>query len=41
MNFNDLLVCLKAPSGIKGMTGCCTSTMGYPANWCALLSAWQ
>lgn len=40
-NFNDLLVCLKAPSGIKETTGCCTSSAGYPSNWCALLSAWQ
>lgn len=41
MNFNDLLVCLKAPSGVKGSTGCCTSSAGYPSNWCQLLSAWQ
>lgn len=41
LNFNDLLVCLKAPSGIKGTTGCCTSSAGYPTNWCSLLSAWQ
>ena len=40
-NFNDLLVCLKAPSGVPGATGCCPSSAGYPANWCALLSAWQ
>ena len=41
VNFNDLLVCLKAPSGIMETTGCCTSSAGYPSNWCALLSAWQ
>jgi hypothetical protein len=41
VNFNDLLVCLKAPSGVMGTTGCCTSSAGYPSNWCALLAAWQ
>jgi hypothetical protein len=41
LNFNDLLVCLKAPSGIKEQTGCCTSTAGYPGNWCTLLAGWQ
>jgi hypothetical protein len=42
VNFNDLLVCLKAPSGIKETsTGCCTSSAGYPSNWCALLDAWR
>lgn len=41
-NFNDLLVCLKAPSGItETNTTCCPSSTGYPSNWCALLSAWQ
>jgi hypothetical protein len=40
-NFNDLLVCLKTPSGTKGVSGCCTSSAGYPANWCTLLSMWQ
>ncbi len=40
-NFNDLLVCLKTPSGTKGTSGCCTSTQGYPTNWCTLLSSWQ
>ncbi len=40
-NFNDLLVCLKAPSGVPGTKGCCTSTAGWPSNWCALLAAWQ
>lgn len=41
VNFNDLLVCLKAPSGTMGTSGCCTSTAGYPSNWCTLLDAWQ
>jgi hypothetical protein len=40
-NFNDLLVCLKATPGVPGSGGCCTSTAGYPSNWCTLLSAWQ
>jgi hypothetical protein len=40
-NFNDLLVCLKTPSGVPGTTGCCPSSAGYPSNWCALVSAWQ
>jgi hypothetical protein len=40
-NFNDLLVCLNATSGIAGPTGCCPSSAGYPTNWCALVSAWQ
>jgi hypothetical protein len=40
-NFNELLVCLNAPSGVAGQTGCCTSTTGWPSGWCALLSAWQ
>lgn len=40
-NFNELLVALEAPSGLPGTKGCCTSTMGYPSNWSALLSSWQ
>ncbi len=40
-NFNELLVCLKAPSGITNSGGCCPSSAGYPTNWCALLAAWQ
>jgi len=40
-NFNDLLVCLKTPSGVPGTSGCCPSSAGYPADWCSLLSAWQ
>jgi len=41
MNFNDLLVSLHAPSGIRETTGCCTSTMGYPGNWSTLINGWQ
>jgi hypothetical protein len=41
VNFNDLLVCLKAPSGTTGTSGCCTSSAGYPTNWCDLVSGWQ
>ncbi len=40
-NFNELLVALKAPSGLKGTAGCCTSSAGYPSNWSSLVSAWQ
>ena len=40
-NFNALLVALKAPSGVPGPKGCCTSASGYPSNWATLLSAWQ
>ncbi len=41
-NFNDLLVCLGTPSGIKeAANGCCTSSAGYASNWCELLAAWQ
>jgi len=40
-NFNELLVALQAPSGVKGPSGCCTSSMGYPTGWKALLAAWQ
>ncbi len=41
INFNDLLVCLNAPSGIMGQTGCCTSAAGYPTDWCTLVGGWQ
>ncbi len=41
VNFNDLLVCLKAPSGLTGQAGCCTSASGYPTDWCTLLDSWQ
>jgi hypothetical protein len=40
-NFNALLVCLKAPSGVPGPKGCCTSAAGYPTDWCTLVDAWQ
>ena len=41
-NFNQLLVCLQAPSGIPtSSTGCCPATSGYPSDWCASLAAWQ
>jgi hypothetical protein len=41
-NFNQLLVCLSAPSGIPtAQTTCCPSSAGYPADWCTLVSAWQ
>jgi hypothetical protein len=41
VNFNELLVCLNAPSGVMGTTGCCTSETGWPTGWCALLASWQ
>ena len=41
VNFNELLVCLKAPSGTTGQGGCCTSAAGWPSGWCSLLAAWQ
>ena len=41
-NFNDLLVCLKTPSGIPtASTGCCPASTGYPASWCPLIDKWQ
>jgi hypothetical protein len=40
-NFNALLVALKAPSGVPGPAGCCTSASGYPTNWSTLVAAWQ
>lgn len=41
-NFNDLLVCLKTPSGKStGVTGCCPASSGYPASWCPLIDKWQ
>jgi hypothetical protein len=40
-NFNDLLVCLKAPSGIMNQGGCCPSATGFPTDWCKLLDGWQ
>ncbi len=41
INFNELLVCLHAPSGIMEQTGCCPSASGWPTGWCNLLSGWQ
>ena len=41
VNFNKLLVCLKAPSGTTGTGGCCPQPSGWPSDWCTLLSAWQ
>jgi hypothetical protein len=41
VNFNALLVCLKAPSGISGAGGCCPQPTGWPTDWCATLAAWQ
>jgi hypothetical protein len=41
VNFNDLLVCLKAPSGTQGTGGCCPQPTGYPTDWCSVLSGWQ
>jgi hypothetical protein len=42
VNFNALLVCLKAPSGVQGQqTGCCPQPVVWPSDWCAELSRWQ
>ena len=41
VNFNKLLVCLKAPSGTTGTGGCCPQPSGWPSDWCTLLAAWQ
>jgi hypothetical protein len=41
-NFNDLLTCVKTPSGKStGVTGCCPAATGYPAAWCPLVDKWQ
>jgi hypothetical protein len=40
-NYNSLLVCLNAPSGVSGTGGCCPAANGWPTNWCMLLSNWQ
>jgi hypothetical protein len=40
-NFNELLVAIGGVSGVKGPSGCCTSSMGYPSNWASLMSTWQ
>jgi hypothetical protein len=41
VNFNKLLVCLKAPSGTMGTGGCCPQPTGWPSDWCTLLASWQ
>ncbi len=41
INFNKLLVALKAPSGTMGQTGCCPQPSGWPSDWSSLLAAWQ
>jgi hypothetical protein len=41
VNFNELLVCLGAPSGIVNPGGCCPSEAGWPTDWCKLLAGWQ
>jgi hypothetical protein len=41
VNFNDLLVCLRAPSGIVNPGGCCPAAAGWPTDWCSLLAGWQ
>jgi hypothetical protein len=41
-NFNQLLMCTGAPSGIAGsQTSCCPSASGWPTDWCPLLATWQ
>ena len=43
-NFNQLLVCLNAPSGLPTtVTTCCPASdaNGYPTDWCSLVTAWQ
>jgi hypothetical protein len=41
INFNELLVCLNAPSGMTNQGGCCPAATGWPTGWCSLLAAWQ
>jgi hypothetical protein len=41
VNFNDLLVCLGAPSGITNAGGCCPAVTGWPTSWCSTLAGWQ
>ncbi|MGZ6096314.1 MAG: hypothetical protein ACXWUG_30005, partial [Polyangiales bacterium] len=43
LNFNDLLVCLKTPSGVPTkVTGCCpAASAAYPSSWCPLIAKWQ
>ena len=41
-NFNQLLMCLGAPSGIPtSQTGCCPASSGWPSDWCTALAGWQ
>ncbi|MGH7296789.1 MAG: hypothetical protein ACRELB_17760 [Polyangiaceae bacterium] len=40
-NFNTLLVCLQAPSGVAGTGGCCPTPTGWVTDWCTALAAWQ
>jgi hypothetical protein len=41
VNFNALLVCLNAPSGVTNQGGCCPAATGWPTDWCSLLAGWQ
>jgi hypothetical protein len=41
VNFNALLVCLQAPSGVTGQAGCCPQPSGWPSDWCTPLAGWQ
>ncbi len=41
VNFNELLVCLHAPSGVMNQGGCCPAAAGWPTDWCGLLAGWQ
>ncbi len=40
-NFNQLLGCLGAPSGIVETGGCCPQPTGWPTDWCKDLAGWQ
>jgi hypothetical protein len=40
-NFNNLLVCLHAPSGVLTTDTTCCPASTYPADWCTLLAGWQ
>jgi hypothetical protein len=41
VNFNELLVCLQAPSGVTNQGGCCPAATGWPTDWCTVLASWQ
>jgi hypothetical protein len=41
IDFNALLVCLHAPSGIIYASGCCSPPARSHAEWCGLLASWQ